>query len=102
MTALTIATDIPTDINSVEKLAMWAALALSTINPSNRVLVNSNDSARQAEFTIFPGGDNEIYFSARIILKLAATYATDDTIRLWENARDVSNTALPAGFKTNG
>lgn len=101
MTALNISTDIPSSINSLEKLAMWTGIALATINPSNRVLINANETGRQAEYTVYPGGDNEVYYSTRIIVRLAPDYSYNDSIRLWENAQDISNTALPAGLKTN-
>ncbi len=38
MTALNISTDIPTNINTLEKLAAWVGLALERCNPSAKIL----------------------------------------------------------------
>ena len=58
MTALVIGTDIPTNINTLEKLAAWVGLALERCNPSTKLLESPNtDPQRVAEAVLIRAED---------------------------------------------
>lgn len=94
-------TSIPSNIDTLEELATWAILGLAKTNPDRTVLVNNQRTDRAAEHSIFIGGDNEVYFSGRVVLKLASDYSYDTSVRFWEKVQAISNTALPQGLTQN-
>jgi len=102
MTAITVGgSSIPSEIDSLEKLATWAILSLQRVNPDRTVLLNGSQTGRAAEYSLFQGGDDEIYFSGRVVLKLATGYSSDTSVRFWEHAQPISNTALPQALTQN-
>lgn len=101
MTALNISTDIPTNINSLEKLAAWVGLALARCNPSLKILENPNvASERVAQAVLIKADDNSLRLVVRTSIPIADDYAAN-TQKFWTNAQEFSNTALPAAFKVN-
>jgi len=101
MTALNKATQIPGNINSLEKLLMWGLLLANSLNPSVKVKTDSATTEDAVLYSIFKGGDNEFYFSGRVIIQIPADYATDSTVRFWEKARDIQNINIPTGWTQN-
>jgi hypothetical protein len=53
MTALNITTDIPSQINTLEKLYVWAGLALANINPSLTAIEGVGYTERCAQAGIY-------------------------------------------------
>lgn len=101
MTAINITTDIPTNINTLEKLAAWVGLALARCNPSLKILEYPNaEPARAAEAVLIKADDNSNRLVVRLSLPIADNYS-ESTQKFWFNTLDFSNVALPAAFKTN-
>lgn len=101
MTAINIATDIPTNINTLEKLAAWVGLALSRCNPSLKILEYPNfEPQRAAEATLIKADDNSYRLVVRLSLPIADNYG-ESTQKFWFNTLDFSNVALPTAYKTN-
>lgn len=101
MTAIALTTDIPTNINTLEKLAAWVGLALARCNPSQRILeIPNSDAPRAAEATLIKADDGSHRLVVRLSIPIADNYS-EVTQKFWFNATEVSNTALPAAFKTN-
>lgn len=101
MTLLTISTDIPTNINTLEKLAAWVGLALARCNPSLKILENPNaDPERAAQAVLIKADDGSYRLVIRLSLKIADNYA-EATQKFWFNTEELSGTALPAAFKSN-
>ena len=101
MTALTISSDIPTNINTLEKLGAWAGLALTRCNPSTKVLENPSASSQRVAETFFIKADDG---SNRLVIRLSLPVTDDyasDTKKFWEKVNPLSETVLPAAFKVN-
>lgn len=101
MTAINIATDIPSNINTLEKLAAWVGLALTRCNPSLKILESPDQfPQRAAESVLIKADDNTYRQIIRLVLPVVDDYASS-TKKSWENVTEFSNVALPAAFKTN-
>lgn len=97
MTAITKA-QIPNDCNSVEKLAAWALITLARLNPTLKILELDNESpivASSVSILKASGGENRLL--ARFSLELNADYEVSPE-PIWELVKDLSNTAIPAGY----
>lgn len=101
MTAINITTDIPSNINTLEKLAAWVGLALTRCNPSLKVLESPDQfPQRAAESVLLKADDNTYRQIVRLVLPVSDDYASSNK-KFWENIGEFSNVALPAAFKSN-
>ena len=101
MTALNIATDIPSGINTLEKLAVWANLTLANINPALTAIEGVGYTERTSQAGIFyVSADNKYRFLGRASIQMSADYLAGGA-KLWTYAQELSNTAIPATFKSN-
>ena len=48
MTQIDIATDIPSNINTLERLATWAIISLQQVNPTLKVIEVSQEARENA------------------------------------------------------
>jgi len=100
MTALTISSDIPTNINTLERLIVWGGLALRRVNPVASVLETPGAFAEPvAQTVLLKADDNTIRLVVRASIEIDPAYA-ESTLKFWMHARELSNTVLPAAFKT--
>ena len=100
MTLINIATDIPSDINTLERLTMWSCMALRRVNPTLSIIEIANQPAEKAVQTaLVQADDNTIRFIGRVSLEIPNDYAEDNTKKLWTKAKELSNTALPEAYK---
>ena len=100
MTAIDITTDIPSQINTLERLAMWACMSLRRVNPTLSVIeVPDSPSEKVAQTALIQADDGSIRFVGRLSIELQSDYAEDNTTKLWTKAQEFSNTVLPEGFK---
>lgn len=101
MTALNIATDIPTQIVTLEQLAAWAALTLSNINPSLTVVEGVGYTERAAQATVFwIQADAKHRLIGRQSIQFSPDFQAGGK-KPWLFAMELSTTAIPAAFKTN-
>ncbi|BCL34247.1 glucose-6-phosphate dehydrogenase [Nostoc sp. MS1] len=101
MTAINIATDIPSNINTLEKLAVWCGLALANINPSLTSVEGVGYTERCAQAGVFYiQADNKYRALIRNSVQMSPDYLAGGA-KLWTYAQELSNTALPATFKSN-
>lgn len=102
MTALTIATDIPSNINTLEKLAAWVGLALERCNPSTKLLESPNSQPqRVAEAVLIRADDASHRMIIRLAIPISDAYAENSTVKFWQNALEIDTTALPTAYKVN-
>lgn len=100
MTTINPATDIPSQINTLERLATWSIMALRRTNPTLTVIEIANQiSEKAAQTALVEADDNTIRFIGRVSIELPSDYAEDNTVKLWAKAKELSNTALPEAFK---
>lgn len=94
-------TDIPSNVNTLEKLAAWVGLALTRCNPTLKILESPDQfPQRVAECVLIKADDNTYRQVVRLVLPVADDYAST-TKKSWENVTEISNVALPAAFKVN-
>lgn len=102
MTAINISTDIPSSINSLERLVVWSIMALRRTNPTLAVTEVADESPQKVAYSALTNTDDgKIRFIGRVSIEIDAAYAEDNTTKLWMKAIDLSNTQLPAAYKTN-
>lgn len=102
MTQITLGTDIPSNINSLERLAMWAIIALKRVNPTtSRAIIPNENSQDMIETAVFQGADNKYYFSGTVLIELPPDYPDDNTVKLWQKAIDIDDVQLPEALKQN-
>lgn len=95
-------TQIPSDIDTVEKLFLWTVLLLD--NQASSVDIKEDDGiipvpAVQAQ--IVRVADDSKRFIGRVSIKLKEEYATNNTVKLWQHADALVNTSIPSNFTTN-
>jgi hypothetical protein len=101
MTAINITTDIPSQIDTLEKLYVWAGLALANINPSLTAVEGVGYTERSAQAGVFyVAADNKYRALIRGSIQMSSDYLAGGS-KLWTFAQPLSNTALPAIFKAN-
>lgn len=102
MTALTISTDIPSNINTVEKLAAWVGLALERCNPTLKILESPDATPqRVAEAVLIKADDGTHRMVIRLTIPISSDYASNSTVKFWQNAQVLSDVALPTAYKAN-
>ena len=100
MTQIDITTDIPTSINTLERLATWAILALRRVNPTQQVLeIPGGNPERVIQAAIIQADDDTIRFFGRVSIAIESDYAEDNVNKLWMKSLELSNTVLPDAFK---
>lgn len=101
MTAINITTDIPSQINTLEKLAAWANLALANINPNLQATEGVGYTERVAQAGVFYVlADNKYRFLGRTSIEISPDHLAGGA-KTWTYAQELSNAALPALFKSN-
>ena len=100
MTTIDITTDIPNNINTLERLATWAILALRRVNPTQQVLeIPGGNPERVVQAAIIQADDDTIRFFGRVSIAIESDYAEDNENKLWMKSLELSNTVLPDAFK---
>ena len=101
MTALNIATDIPSQIDTLEKLAAWLGLALFNINSTMVVVegVGYTERACQAG-NYWVAADGKTRMIVRFSLEVSPNQSSGPD-KNWTYIQPLSNSALPAAFKAN-
>lgn len=98
MTALVIASQIPTNIDTLEKLHAWSGLALRNLNPTLEATegVGVNELVAQAGTFYIPSA-NQYRMLVRTSLLVSPDHLAGG-LKPWQYVQPFSNTALPTGF----
>lgn len=101
MTTINLTTDIPSAINTLEKLHVWSGLTLANINPSLTAIEGVGYTERVSQAGIFyVAADNKYRALIRGSIQISPDYLAGGA-KLWTFAQELSNTAIPAIFKAN-
>lgn len=93
-------TEIPSDINTAERLAAYIALLLDRLNPTKTILeVPNGDPVLVADTVVIQADDGTQRLIVRLSLELDPAFVEDKTQPLWMHTKELSNVAIPAGFK---
>lgn len=104
MTALTIASNIPTNINTLERLIAHSLMALkATIGNSVFNLDGTETGGRTPFITLNTGeataGDGNLYLQAFVYIPLNPQIRNNGlNQRPWMYANEISNAAYPTGY----
>lgn len=101
MTALAIATQIPSQIDTVEKLHVWSGLLLANINPGLTAIEGVGYTERVSQAGIFyVSADNKYRALIRGSIQMSADSLAGGA-KVWTYALPLSNTAIPTIFTAN-
>ena len=101
MTALNIATDIPSNIATVEQVAIWCSKVLWTLNPTLNAVEGDNYSQRACQSgEYFIAQVNKTRHVGRISIEVDPAIHTGD-LKDWMYAIELSTTPLTAAMKAN-
>jgi hypothetical protein len=101
MTALNIATDIPSNIVTLEQLSVWCSKCLWQLNPALNATEGENYSVRAAQSgEFYIAATNKTRHVGRQSIELAPEAATGP-LKDWMYAQELSTTALTAAMKSN-
>jgi hypothetical protein len=93
--------DIPTDINTIEKLEVWAAHLLAYLNPDLVAVEATGSQSRAANAAPFyiTASDPAVWRNiSRVSVPLDREWQGGGNI--WSYARELSTAAIPATFKS--
>ncbi|MHC5914893.1 MAG: glucose-6-phosphate dehydrogenase [Nostoc sp.] len=101
MTALNIATQIPSQITTLEQLHAWSAQALFAINPTLSVIEGVGYTERAAQAGNFwVAADSKTRMICRLSLQVSPD-SLSASGKQWTFIQELSNTALPSTFSAN-
>jgi hypothetical protein len=101
MTALNIATDIPSSIVTLEQLNMWSNKCLANLYPDTNATEGENYSQRAAQSgTFYIATTNNTRHVGRTSLPLSADYLVGG-LKPWMYAQDLGTKPLTAAMKAN-
>ena len=101
MTAINIATQIPSQITTLEQLHAWSSMALFAINPTLTVIEGIGYTERAAQNgQYWVGADSKTRMICRTSLAVSPNALSADG-KLWTFVQELSNTALPSTFSAN-
>lgn len=100
MTAFT-PTDIPSNVDTLEKLQVWLGYGLARCNPTAKMLESPQDDPVRICEVVTIRDDAGIYRAVvRVAVPMADNYA-ESTAKIWESALKIDDVALPSAFKSN-
>ncbi|AKG21277.1 hypothetical protein [Calothrix sp. 336/3] len=100
MTAFNKDTDLPSNIDSLEKLAFWVGSALAQINLTTTAIEAPGYTQRVAQHGVFYVEADNKY---RALIRMSIPMNVEHLIGAnnpWTYAMPISETAIPASFKT--
>jgi hypothetical protein len=101
MTALVIATDIPSSIVTLEQLNMWSARCLANLNSNVNAVEGENYSQRAAQSgTFYIAATDKFRHVARTSVELSPDHLTGP-LKDWMYAQEISPKPLTAAMKAN-
>lgn len=94
--------NIPSNINTIEKLHFWTSLILRSVNGPKSVVENEGFlPERVAQAPIIESPNDGIRTLTRVNLQLDPAYASDRTKKLWEFANELTQGSIPTTFLSN-
>ncbi len=101
MTALNIATDIPSAIVTVEQLAVWCGNVLSNLNSNVDAVEGTNYAVRAAQSgTFYIAATDTTRHVSRQSVAMDPAYLLGGA-KPWTFAKELSNAPLTAAMKSN-
>ncbi|MGF1481250.1 MAG: hypothetical protein ACFB4I_17500 [Cyanophyceae cyanobacterium] len=89
---------IPTSVDTAERLLSYSALILARVNPDLRVLEVAGRTQKAVEVVVTPADDGSYRLVIRASLALAPDFASDTATPFFLKTQELSNIAVPSGF----
>lgn len=100
MTAILLS-EIPSNIDTLEKLHVWTSLALASVNPTKQILETENLTEFTCRYFVAIAYEGSTRLVDRTSIPINPAYLSDKSKKFWEFALPISDTALPTTFKSN-
>ncbi|MEH2123073.1 glucose-6-phosphate dehydrogenase [Nostoc sp.] len=101
MTVINIATQIPSQITTLEQLHAWTGMALFRINADTTAIEGAGYTERVAQCgNFYVAADSKTRLITRTSLEVSPDYLSA-TGKPWMFVQPLSNTALPSSFSSN-
>ena len=101
MTAINVATDIPSQIDTVEKLAAWCGMVLFANNTATTVIEGVGYTERAAQSNNYwVAADAKTRNITRLSLEVSPDHLSGSG-KPWTYIQPLSGTGIPAAFKAN-
>jgi hypothetical protein len=101
MTAF-LPSDIPSNVDTLEKLAVWAGLCLTALNPTQVAVEAPNYSARVAQSGVFYiEADNKYRHLIRLSIPVSTEHLSGSN-NPWTYSQPLSENPIPDSFKIAG
>lgn len=97
MTDLT-PSEIPDVIDTAEELTAYALMLLARVNPDLRILEVQGESTQAVQLSVTKADDGSDRLIGRVSIALNPEYATDTSVPLYAQAKELSNVAAPSAF----
>jgi hypothetical protein len=92
--------DIPADIDTYEKLAVWLGTLMEQVCGTREAIeVEGARSEKVAQCPIFVTPSNELRVTVRLSVPMDRAVYSDRTKKFWQFALPVADTNVPASFK---
>jgi hypothetical protein len=101
MTALNIATQIPSNIVTLEQIHAWSGFALNFINPNLGVLETPTSAQQIAQVNLFQSADAVFRAQFRVTPEIDSQYTLDRSKKIWMHVKEISTVQLPPGYTQN-
>ncbi len=90
---------IPSQIDTLEKLAVWAGTALAIANPTRAIIEAAGENPEPvAQFFLLRADDDQLRLILRQSIALDPDFVADDENPIWLHGKSLSDTELPAKF----
>lgn len=95
-------TDIPSDIDTYEKLAVWLGTMFEQVCGTREILeVEGARPERIAQAPIFVDANNNLRIAVRLSVPLDRSVYSDRSKKFWQFAGTMASTDVPASFKVS-
>lgn len=94
--------DIPANINTYEKLAVWLGTLMELSCGTREVIeVEGTQPSKVAQCPIFVDPANQLRVTVRLSIPMDRNVYSDRTKKFWEFATSLTETTVPASFKVD-
>jgi hypothetical protein len=101
MTTLALA-QIPSNINTLEKLHAWSTLALRAVNGGkNTIEAEGFLPERVAQAPITESPNDGIRLGCRVNIPVDPSFTSDKSKKLWEFAKELTTGDMPIPYTSN-
>lgn len=94
--------NIPSNIDTVEKLGLWVGMLLHKMNkPLVKIEQRNGQQIPVTDFYLFTDPDGETRAIVRLNFKMSDSYLSDNSQKFWQFVEDFSQTTIPTDFTTD-